>query len=145
MGLISPQWVIYAVIAAVVGGYIWHCERQKEQFAVFKAQVEVLGKQAKAAAEKKDKDNAKQIKDALASRDVALSRLRSHTRSSPVSDNSAPASAGATICLPTATYNSAMGEFGKRLERFMADTGGYSQEGDAAQIDAQSLLQSWPK
>jgi hypothetical protein len=138
MGLISPQWVIYAVIAAVVGGYIWHCERQKEQFAVFKAQVEVLGKQAKAAAEKKDKDNAKQIKDALASRDVALSRLRSHTRSRPVSVlPTAPASVSG-VCFTRAGFESAFGTL-------YTDLQGIAESGDTALINNRAWRDSWPK
>lgn len=144
MGLISPQLVIYAVIAAVVGGYIWHCEREKTQFAVFKANVEILGKKAKEDADKKEKADAKKIKDAVSERDAALKRLRERPHRSDLSAAPVAPTSSGSVCFPTSAYNAALGRYRERLERGLGGIQSIATEGDAAQIDAQSLIRAWP-
>ena len=147
--LLIYSWLAAAAVMMVMGISIKvqssRLQSCKTEAAAFKANVEALGKLAEAEKLKKEAQDAKQIQDALTQRDVALRRLSSvNARRSPVSDNSAGAAAGSTVCIPTTAYNSAMGEFGKSLERFLAETGRYAQVGDEAQIDAVSLIQAWP-
>jgi len=60
---VNPLQIIYAVVAAVIlggiGWYVWDCEDTKTDYAVFKSNVELLGKKAEADRVKKEADNLK--------------------------------------------------------------------------------------
>lgn len=140
------KYLLYAavVLALCAISYVKGCTDERVKSVAFKAQVEALGKEAEKRKVEKEAQDAKQIKDALSERDAALVKLRQRPSPRSLPSNTAPASASGYVCLPTATYNSAMGEFRKSLERGMADARGNAEQGDAAQIDAEALLSAWP-
>ena len=144
-------WVAVAVGVAFVGLSIAlkvqssRLESCKKEAAAFVAQVEANGKIAEAAAKLKEAQDAKQIKDALTQRDVALAKLRGHNSSGYRLPTAAiAAGSGSQVCFGADAYHAAMGAFGKSLERFVDDAHGFAEQGDAAQIDAVTLIQAWP-
>jgi len=147
-GFVSPLLVVGIIAGVLAVGVVVQTKRVescKAEAAAFVAQVEANGKAAEAAAKRKEAQDAKQIQGALSERDAALKRLRNNnTAARRLSDNAAGSAAGSTVCIPTPAYNAAMGEFGKSLGRFLGETRRYSEEGDAAQIDAVALIKAWP-
>lgn len=121
-------------------------DRERTAFATFKAQVEANGKIAEAKAKEKEVRDAKQIQVAVAQRDVALGRLRDATSAASrrLSDSPAAPAGSQNVYLESAAYTAAFREFREQLERSMAEAIRLAAEGDAAQIDAQTLLNAWP-
>lgn len=149
-GFASPLLVLgilAGVLALGVAIQTHRVESCKTEFAAFKAQVKQLGEQAEKEARAKEKANEKRIADANNERDAALKRLRDRerSRSRNLSSAAAPANSGNRVCIPTATYNSAMGEFREVLARVMAEVDGYATRGDEAAIDADTLIKAWPR
>ena len=119
------------------------------RFDAFVAQEKAAGELAQQAALKKEQDNAKQIKDAVTSRDAALAKLRqsagtSSGRRDLSSSPTAPAG-DSKICLGAQAYTTALAGYRDRLAGILDRIIRLSPEGDAAQIDAQALLAGWPK
>ena len=57
MGIISPQMVVYAILATLVTGYVLHCEYVKKDRASFIAKLEAQ------AEEQKRKNKEQELKD----------------------------------------------------------------------------------
>ena len=107
----------------------------------FKAGVKIAGEAAQAAAKAKDQANEKTIKSAVAGRADALRRLRdaeSNTSSRSVPLVPAAAAGDRQICFDPPALTAA-------VERYRARVRGLAQSGDEAQIDAQALIDGWPK
>ena len=139
--------IAFAVLLGLVHYYRSELKVTEAQFESFKDKTAALGEAAKAAKVLKETQDAKQIADAVVARDDALAKLRQSAGAGSRRLSSAPAApAGSNqICFGAAAYTAAFAEFGKSLGRFMAETNGLAIEGDAAQIDAKSLIQAWPK
>ena len=127
---------IYIVIAVLVGGYVWHCEKGKREHAVFVSNVERLGKEAKAAAELKAAADlkAKEKADAEAKRlhadNTALAqRLRDARARSGVLPPAAPTAKRPDLI----TFDRA--ELERAIQFLDAGVWGIAKEGDEARID----------
>jgi hypothetical protein len=122
---------------------------QSSRLEQAKAEIQnykVAGELAKKEADRKDKLNADNIKTAVGERDDALAKLRAKsTHPSRVSGVPAAPVGSSEVCFPTAVYNAAFAGFGQAIDRRLADANRDAIEGDAAQIDAQTLLKGWPK
>lgn len=117
--------------------------------AAFKAQLAIDGKQAELDKKSKEKTYADNLKTALADRDAALSKLRTaaaanSSRGKLSSQPTAPAGSS-QVCIDSTAYNAAFSRYTKRYDAGMAGINGLVTEGDSAQIDAQTILQGWPK
>lgn len=137
---------------AVMAGAIHHYRSEllvvQAQFDAFKQTVEAQGKQAQAEAKLKETINAQAITNATTARDAALDKLRiaqaSAGRRSLPGAIAAPAGSR-SVCFDATAYNAAHAEFLKRFAAGISATIGLAVEGDAANIDAQALIQGWPK
>ena len=144
-------WVAVAAGVAFVGMSIAlkvqssRLESCKTEAAAFKAQVKAEGDLAIKQAKAKEAQDAKQIKDALTQRDIALAKLRSNSSRSRNLSASATAPAGSqSVCLGSTAYNAALERYRGRLKLSLDGIAGLATEGDAAQIDAAALIQAWP-
>lgn len=118
----------------------------KGQYDAFVANVKAVGDEQERKSKEKDAANAKQIKDAVTERDVALTKLRqSNTRRRELSDAATATAGSGQVCFPTPTYNASVKRYRERLDRGLGGIQPLAIEGDAAQIDAQTLLKGWPK
>ena len=149
-GFASPLLIVGIVAGVLAVGVAIQTKRLescKADFSAFKAQVKQLGEQAEKEARAKEKANEKRIADANTERDAALKRLRERRYPGGGIVSRAPAApAGSSqVCIGAEAYNAAFREFSQSLERFLAEAFGYAQDGDAAQIDAETLLKAWPK
>ena len=143
--LANWQMIAIAGLALVVGGYYLHCESLKRNHATFVAKLEAQAEEQVRQNKIKEAANAKQIKDALSERDVALKRLRAQP--SPVNLSSSPtAPTGASeVCYGAAGYNAAFSEYRESLGRSLEEIGGIAIQCAEAQIDNKAWNQSWPK
>ena len=156
MNLTVIMGVVIAVLlvtTAAAGKWAMHQTEARAEiegkYNAFVDGVKEAGDKAEKKRKEKEAETAKNLNTAVTERDAALNRLRDNARKGAGSRGlpKAPtATAGSNqICIPTATYNTAFGEFGKELFRFVEAARGYAIEGDEAQIDAQTLLKGWPK
>lgn len=116
----------------------------QHDFEVFRVQVETLGREAERKAHEKEKADAAKIQTAVSERDAALAKLRSNSGSRRVSTNPAAPAGSSQVCFRSDAYSAAFSEFSGSLNRFLGEAYGLAIEGDAAQIDAQTLIKSWP-
>ena len=112
--------------------------------------TEANGRTAVAEAKLKEKTNEEAITTANTGRADALGRLRISEAALSAAGRRLPSSPAAPagssqICFESATYNAAFSKYRDRLIASMERLGQLVVEGDEAQIDAKSLLQSWPK
>jgi len=110
----------------------------KEEYATFQADVRAKGELAEKERIRKEAEYAKSIKTAVSGRADALKRLRDSTSSRRAS-LSPIAPAGSDLLCFSAT------EFDRAIEHYRGRVRGVVTEGDAAQIDAKSLLEAWPR
>lgn len=140
----NPLQILYSVIAAVViggvGWYIYDCESKKTDFAVFKSNVELLGKKAKEEADRKETANklAKEKADAqnqkLRANNAALTkRLHDARARSGFLPAPAPAAKRPDILAFDRT------ELDGALRRLDAGVSGLVAEGDQARIDLDTV------
>lgn len=108
------------------------------QFESFKDKTAALGEQAKAHKIEKEANDAKAIQSALGERDAAIKRMRDYIASrSRVPLTPASPGGGDKICFSQKALSAA-------VERYRAGVRGIIEQGDAAQIDAQTLVNGWP-
>ena len=137
--------VLVALLGAGLAVQTKRVESCKAEHAAFVAQVKQNGEIAAKAAKLKEAQDAKQIKDAISGRDLALAKLHNTNPAKRNLSATASAPAGSNeVCLGSAAYNVAMERYRGRLERGMDGITGLAREGDAAQIDAIALIQAWP-
>lgn len=136
MGVISPQMVVYALLATVVTGYVLHCEHVKKDRAQFIAKLETQAEEQKRKIDKQVKDDkaAKEKADAeskkLRADNAALSkRLRDERARSGILPP-APATAKRPDAI---TFDRASLE--RALQRLDDGVSGIVAEGDQARID----------
>ena len=117
------------------------------RFDVFVAQVAAEGEKAKAAELEKEKARETAIKSAVASRNVALAKLRESASSPRDPVPAAPAAAPGTdqICFGSAGYTAAFAKFRDVLVASLETARGIALSGDSCQIDARALIEGWPR
>jgi hypothetical protein len=128
--------------AAYLKGHHAGAQEVQEKFDLFTAQVRAEGEKAKADALQKEKDYATQITVAVTSRDDALKRMQlaearanAARRAMPLTP--ASTSAGGAICFDQKALSSAVEQYRGRVSHLV-------EQGDEAQLDAQTLVKSWP-
>jgi len=116
-------------------------------YAKFLSDTKIAGLQAIADNKQKELDNAKRIADADDARDAALSKLRQSTYSGrrASTENPAAPAGSSKVCYDSKQFDAAFRQFGADLDQFISDARAIVVEGDAANIDAESLIESWPK
>ena len=140
--------IILVIIALAMGaayykGHKAGADEVQQKFDLFTAQVKAEGEKAKADALQKEKDYATQITTATDARNAALSRLQlaqaaANSSRNRVSLTPAPAAGSTKICFEPVAFAAA-------IERYRQRVAGVVGTGDSAQIDAQTLIQAWPK
>ena len=128
---------VMLVMVVTIKIYASRLQSCKTEHAEFVAKVELLGKQAEAAAKLKESQDAKQIKDALSDRDAALKRLHNNTNQNRVPLVPPAPTGSSEICYEQSFLNTA-------VERFRTGVRSLVTVGDEAQIDAQALIKAWP-
>ena len=116
----------------------------KAEYATFKAQVEVLGKQAAIKAKEKETTDAKAIQTALGERDAALNKLRDNARSRDLSASAAAPAGSSQVSFSAPAYDAAVERYRGRLAASVGRIAGLATEGDAVAIDAEALIKAWP-
>lgn len=130
-------------------GYVDGRQEEKVLFDAFVNETKAAGLKQQQDNLDKEKSYATNIANAHAGRDAALSELQrvqsaaSAGRRASGSNPVAPAGSR-QVCIDTSAYNAAFQQFGKQLDGFLQTTRGLAVEGDAAQIDAQSMIRAWP-
>jgi len=109
----------------------------KAEYAQYQAGVKAQGELAIKANKAKEAQYAKNIKSAVAGRDAALKRLRDSAGSSAAPISPKPPAGSDQLCFDPPAFAAA-------VEAFRSGVQGIVTEGDAAQIDAESLVQAWP-
>lgn len=128
-------------------GYVAGQKNIQTKFDAFVNDTKAAGLQAQKDNLEKERLYATQITTANVERSDALKRLsvtqaNSNRRAS--ADNPSAAAGSKAVCISSDAYNSAFQQFGKQLDGFIQDARKLIGEGDAAQIDAQTLLKAWP-
>ncbi len=138
MGLISPQLIIYGVIALAVMGYVGHCEYVKRDRSQFIAKLEAQAEEQQRQNKIKELANEKRIQGALSERDLALKRLRDrkHTSVVPLLPPSTTGASG--VILSRTELESAYRVLAEGLQ-------GVGETGDIAIINNRAWSQAWPK
>ena len=141
---------IYAVIALILAlaigaayfkGHSAGMAEVQQKFDLFTAQVNAAGEKARADALTKERDYAAQITTANAGRNDALNSLRQATArlaASRVSVVPAAAKGSSSECFDAKALTAAVERYRQRIADLVT-------EGDRAQIDATSILKSWPQ
>ena len=146
--ILGRFWYVLVIAGLVLATYdqTVRLNAAKAEYAAFQTSVKAVGDAQLAKNKEKEAEYAKNLQTAVDSRADALRRLRvaSSSSSTPTTNPAAPIGSS-QVCTDSATFTAAFQRFGESLDRFIQDTRGYSVEGDSAQIDAQTLLQSWPK
>lgn len=145
--LIVGGLVAMAVLLAGIGIQTKRLESCKVEYATFVSDTKAAGEKQELETKRKEDENAKTLKDAVTERDAALAKLRqsANTRRRELSRTAEAAGSGGQVCFPAPAYNAAISRYRARLERGLGGIQPLAIEGDAAQIDAQMLLQGWPK
>lgn len=149
-GFITLPITAYAAIGAAVvivglGGY---AKLQTARLEASEANVKAFkqaGEIALQYAKRKDADNANRIKTAITDRDTALARLRKSALAIRVPYVPIAAPAGSQVCGRASIINDALASFGQAINRRLADAQRDAVEGDAAEVDAKTLVDAWPK
>lgn len=121
-----------------------HTERVKvaAEYEQFTVGVKLAGDKATLEAKRKDAENAKTIQSAVAGRADALKRLRDSVQGNssgrPLSLTPAVAAGTSEICFEPTAFAAAVEQYRRSVRRIV-------EQGDEAQIDAQALIQGWPK
>lgn len=139
------QGIVIAAIIAAVGGYVWHCESVKTEYAVFKSNVELLGKKAEADRIKREAEDkrAKENADAEHAKTVAdLGAVTKRLRDARASRGFLPSPAPAAKRPDILTFN--RGELDAALRRLDDGVSGLVAEGDSARIDLDTA-KNWAK
>ena len=143
----------YIVIAVVIGMLALgitvqtkRLETAKAEYAAFVAAVKAKGDEQERRSKEKEAADAKQIKDAVSERNVALAKLRKSASASrrPLSRSAEAAAGSDKVCFGAPAYNAASGRLRERLERGLGGIQQLASEGDSAQIDAKALIKAWP-
>ena len=153
---------IYGIILVVLGlaigaaylkghnsGYVEGKQEIQVQFDRFVNDTKAAGLKAEADKLAKEKEDAKRLDDAVATRNDALKRLldaqtAARTRFRAVPRNPTAPSGSSKVCFNSGAYNAAFQQFGAGITRFLQDTSGFAYEGDSANLDAKALIQAWP-
>jgi hypothetical protein len=113
------------------------------------AQLKAAAADAKITQLEREKGYVTQVSLAVSARDAALAGLRAAQASAAsrtASGSNPQAPAGSSyVCYDAPAFNAAFQQFGRQLDGFIQATRGIVAEGDAAAIDARSLIQGWPK
>lgn len=140
--LLARFWYIPAmlVMALAIHHYRSQVEVVTARYEAFQSEVKALGEQAKAHKIEVEAKNEKAIADAVGSRNAALASLRlaeanARSRSMPLTPASPAGSS--QICFDPPALSSA-------VEQYRGRVLGLVTQGDEAQIDAATLLKSWP-
>jgi hypothetical protein len=138
--LLARFWFVIPILALGASTMYYRADAHstRTEFDLYKQQIATKIAEQKADALKKEADDAKKISDAVSGRNDALSRLRQ-----------ASASARRVPLTPAATSGSSEIIFDQKaldaaVERYRGRVRQLVIQGDEAQIDAQTLLQSWP-
>ena len=144
--LLNPI-VILSIALTLALGAVHHYRSElkltEAQYEVYRANVKALEEQAKAHTIEVEAKNERQITDAIGSRNAALSSLRAAQAQANAGRNSVPLSPAAPagsdqICFSQKALSSA-------VERYRGRIFDLVKEGDEASIDANALIQAWPK
>jgi len=140
--LLKQFWYvgIILILGLLVAYYHGEYVQAEQNLAVFVRTTEAVGKQAAANNRRREDEWKKKATNAWISRDDARRRLRDAEDSSRSRPPLTPrlAAGAAEICFEPTVFAGA-------IERFRAGVRGLVREGDAAQIDAASLLEAWPR
>jgi hypothetical protein len=152
-GLLAGLLVVLALGIAVkvqtsrLHGAQAHLVSLQADYDLFVAKVKKEGDLALAEAAKKEKGYADQITVATSARDAALLKLRQSAANpgrGPLSPSPSPAPGSKQVCLDPTAYAAALAGYRERLATILGRIDQLAPEGDAAQIDAQTLLKAWP-
>lgn len=143
--LLGRFWYVpvIALMALAVHHYRSELRVVEAEYAAFVSKVEALGEQAKARKIEVEASNAKQITDAVTSRNAALASLRSAQAAADARSRSMPlapaAAKGSSVqCFEPQALSAA-------VERYRGRVLGLVTQGDEAAIDAATLIRAWPK
>ena len=130
--------IVMLLMLAGIHYYKSKYEVTDARFDAFKSETKALGEAAKANKALQEAANARQITDAVTSRDDALKRLsQERARSNRVPLTPAAASGSDQICFGQKALSAA-------VERYRAGVLGLVTQGDECAIDARTLIQAWP-
>lgn len=143
----NPLQIIYGVVAlalvSAVGGYIWHCESVKTEYAVFKSNVELLGEKAQAdadateAADRKRKETADAETQKLRTDNAALAKRLRDARSR---GSFVPPAAPTSTSPDRATFDRA--ELERAIQQLDAGVSGLIAEGTEA-VTSLNVARRW--
>lgn len=138
--LLRQFWYAIPILFLLLAAAYYRNDAHNTQtaFDLYKTQIAARIAEQKAEALKKEADDAKKISDAVTGRNDALSRLRqaaASARSVPLTP--AAASGSSEIHFDQKALDAAVERYRGRVRQLVI-------QGDEAQIDAQTLLQSWP-
>lgn len=122
-------WIVAVAFAVSVGGYVWHCEKSKDNFKKLVYQLEAQAKeQEKRNKERADQQaKAKEEADAKAKRDTAqlhrtIARLRDErSRASLVPAAPAASDDPARACFDRAELDGALRKFEEGITGLLAE------------------------
>ena len=151
LSLLRQFWFVIPILALTAStAYYRHSAGQEHdkrikiesEYQTFTDKVEAAGRLAEAKKLESEARYAKSINSALGSRDAALRRLREQAEANSgrgiVPLTPAPAQGSDRICFSPPEFAAAVAEFRGRIQEI-------ARTGEAAQIDAKTLLESWPK
>mgnify|MGYP001565117177 FL=1 len=136
MGIISPQMVVGAIIATVVGGYVLHCEYVKNDRAQFIATLEAQAEEQKRKIKQQIKDDKLRKENADAENKRTTDALRvtiKRLRDQRAGASFVPPASSAAKRPDRATFDRA--ELERALQRLDDGVSGIVEEGDQARID----------
>lgn len=149
--------LLLIVLAAGAFGFYEHHQGYLTGKLEVQTKFDAFVNETKAAGLKQQQDNldkektyAAQIATANTGRADALQRLQLAQQAAEragrraASNNPAAAAGRSKVCFTAAGYNAAFKQFGADLDRFIQNARGFAVEGDAAQIDATTLIRAWP-
>lgn len=153
---LSMLWIAggIALASSVAGGAAawkvqgWRLDAVKSEYAAFVSQVAATGHKAEAEKAIKEKTYAQDIHAAVTERDAALARLRefqADSGSSKLPRSPTAPEGSSQVCFGSEAYNAAFKRFGERYVEGLRGIVELAVEGDSAAIDAQALINSWPK
>ena len=139
--------IVVGVIILGMAGAIHYYKSELQvvtaQYEGFKETVKANGEAAIAKAALKEKEHEITINDALGVRDDALNQLRLAQAAARAAGGrvpllAAPAQASGTICFDQKALSAAVERYRDRIFDLVV-------QGDEAAIDAQTLINAWPK
>ena len=112
-------------------------ERTQRHYDGYKAEVRILGEIAEKAAKQKEAEYEQKIKLSMSNRLASYKRVREQSRERPVSITPAIAPGSEQICFDPPAFDAAIEQYRERVRRLV-------EQGDEAQIDAETLINAWP-